>query len=108
MKKPLILALVLALPAEVVSFLLAPFPAGVEFPLDVDGFVRMMGLRWTAMHLIGVQLGRWMDFDDAWAGRMIEFGAYLEFAILFFILFLALDLIRRRAQEVPPARKLEK
>ena len=102
MKKPLLFALLLALPAELVSFFLSPFPAGVEFPIDVDGFVNMMGIRWTAMHLLGLQLAQWIDFDDVWAGRMIELGAYLEFAILFFILFFALDVLRRRAEEVPP------
>ena len=108
MKKSLIFALLLALPAELVSFVFSSFPAGAEFPIDVDGFVRIMGIRWVAMHLIGLQLAQWVDFDDVWAGRMIEIGAYLEFAILFFILFLALDVIRRRAEEAPPVQKFGK
>jgi hypothetical protein len=98
MKKPLVFALVLALPLEAASFFMLPFPLDVGLPDDAHWFVKLMGLRWVAMHWVGLQMGRWFDGNDRLIAWAIVFGGYLEIAVVLFITVWALQALRRSAE----------
>jgi hypothetical protein len=98
MRKPLVFALLLALPLEAASFLILPFPLDVGLPNDADWFVKLMSIRWVAMHWIGLQMGRWFDGHDLFMAWAIVFGGYLEIAAVLYITAWVLRALRRSAE----------
>ncbi len=102
MKKPLILALLLAIPLEWASFVVYPFPIDVGLSDDAGWFTKVMGLRWVLMHWIGLELGRWFDGNNQLVLWAIVFGGYLEIAVALFLVLVAWKKLVGR--EMSPAR----
>jgi hypothetical protein len=56
MKKTAGLALLLALPIELVNFYVIGFPLDIGYPDDAPWYIKLLGLEWVLLHYIGLFL----------------------------------------------------
>jgi hypothetical protein len=61
MKRPILFALLLAIPVEVVNFFFLAFPIDVGLPEDASWLEKLAGSQWVILHLPGLRLLDWFD-----------------------------------------------
>src|ERR1700678_1054732 len=61
LKKRIILALVVAIPLELVNFFFLAFPIDVGLPDDAPWYAQALGAEWVLLHLPGLRLTSWLD-----------------------------------------------
>jgi hypothetical protein len=96
MKKPIIVALVAALPIELVNFFVFPFPIDVGLPQDAGPFAQFMGTQWAILHLPGLWLSYRLDlYAHSLAIPALIMSGYLDTALLVFLGICLYRAIRR-------------
>lgn len=91
-------ALIAALPVELVSYFVFPFPLDVGLSNDASWFAQFMGFQWVILHLPGLRLTSRCDpyfhhprLDDF----ALLLSGYLDTAFVSFFLILGFILLRR-------------
>lgn len=84
MRKRVIIALVAALPIELVNFFLFPAPIDVGPAPDASLFERFMFTQWVLLHLPGMWLSDWFDPDGRRGATDFIFllSGYIDTALL--------------------------
>ena len=95
MKRPLLLALVLAIPLEAANFLLYPFPVDVGLPSDAGWFTQVMCTRWLLLHWLGLRIFLVARMTDTFLLPITVLGGYVEVALLMWTLLLLIRWIMR-------------
>jgi hypothetical protein len=94
-KKPIITALIAALPIELVSFFVFPFPIDVGLPSDAGPFAQFMGAQWVILHLPGLWLSSWADWQPGLTFPALLLSGYFDTALLIFLGICLYRAIRR-------------
>jgi hypothetical protein len=97
MKKRIIIALVAALPTELVNFFVSPFPIDVGLPPDAGPFAQFMGTQWLILHYPGLLFSSRIDHFEH-SGLMIStllVSGYIDSALLIFLGIYLYRAIRR-------------
>jgi hypothetical protein len=100
LKKSILIALVIAIPVELVNFFFFAFPIDVGLSDDAPWYAQALGAEWVLLHLPGLWLARWFDpYASSAALRVILLlSGYVDTSLLFIAGILIFCLVRRRAQ----------
>jgi hypothetical protein len=100
MKRSLLHALGFAFPLQVVNFVTMP-PIDVGIPDNAGWLLKVVFYRWVVLHWVGFEISKLFS-DGPWTWFLIFFGGYLEVALLFFLVFLFVERIRRPHIQATP------
>lgn len=96
MKRPLLLALLLGIPLEVVNFRLYAFPIDVGLRPDAGWFTQIMAVRWLILHWLGLRAVVWFHAPYRYLMWCFLAGGYIEVSILLFLILWAIRRLRHR------------
>jgi hypothetical protein len=105
-RKRIIIALIAALPIELVNFFLFPAPIDVGPAPDASLFERFMFTQWVLLHLPGLWFSDWFDPDGRRGATtfILLLSGYLDTALLIFVAIYTCHGLRHLIRRVSTAR----
>jgi hypothetical protein len=104
MKRSIFIALVLAVPVELLNFFVFPYPIDVGLPDNASRLQQFVGAQWLLLHWPGLRLLDWLG--DVAGNRVailgLFIGGYIDTAVLIF----AAALLAMWARHLASTRRL--
>jgi hypothetical protein len=95
-RKPIIIALIAALPIELVNFFVFAFPIDVGLPQEAGPFAQLMSAQWAILHLPGLWLSYRLDlYAHSLAIPALLLSGYIDTALFVFLGICLYRAIRR-------------